>query len=97
MAWALKALDKVRVRTMTNAGISDRHAMWATRKDPAGLTGEQRTSLAGIASPTRPSIARICSKSASVHNYPAAPHEIGPMETSVDPNIPDRCRGRSRQ
>jgi transposase len=45
----MKALDKVRVRTMTRAGITDRHAMWATRKNPAGLTGEQRTSLAQIA------------------------------------------------
>ena len=45
----MKALDKVRVRTITTAGITDRHAMWATRKNPAGLTGEQRTSLAAIA------------------------------------------------
>lgn len=49
VAWAMKALDKVRVRTMTRAGISDRHAMWATRKNPPDLTGEQRTSLAQIA------------------------------------------------
>jgi transposase len=49
VAWAMKALDKVRVRTMTRAGITDRHAMWATRKNPHDLTGEQRTSLAGIA------------------------------------------------
>lgn len=49
MAWALKALDKVRVRTITKAGITDRHAMWAVRKNPADLTGEQRTSLAAIA------------------------------------------------
>ena len=49
VAWALKALDKVRVRTMTRAGIRDRHAMWAMRKNPADLTGEQRTSLAAIA------------------------------------------------
>jgi transposase len=44
-----KLLDKVRVRTMTTAGITDRHAMWATRKNPPDLTGEQRTSLAEIA------------------------------------------------
>jgi transposase len=49
VAWAMKALDKVRVRTMTRAGIHDRHAMWATRKNPPDLTGEQRTSLAEIA------------------------------------------------
>lgn len=49
VAWAMKALDKVRVRTMTHAGITDRHAMWATRKNPGDLTGEQRTSLAAIA------------------------------------------------
>ena len=48
VAWAMKALDKVRVRTMTKAGISDRHAMWAVRKNPADLTCEQRTSLASI-------------------------------------------------
>lgn len=47
--WALKALDTVRARTMTHAGIKDRHAMWATRKNPGDLTGEQRTSLAAIA------------------------------------------------
>ncbi len=44
----MKALDKVRGRTMTKAGISDRHAMWAVRKNPADLTCEQRTSLASI-------------------------------------------------
>lgn len=49
VAWALKALDKVRVRTMTRAGITDRNAMWAVRKNPPGLTTEQRTSLAAIA------------------------------------------------
>jgi transposase len=48
VAWALKALDKVRVRTMAKAGVRDRHAMWATRKNPADLTGEQKTSLAEI-------------------------------------------------
>jgi transposase len=46
--WTMKALDKVRVRTMTKAGVCDRHAMWATRKNPPELTGEQRTSLAEI-------------------------------------------------
>lgn len=49
VAWAMKALDKVRVRTMARAGIRDRHAMWAVRKNPPELTGEQRTSLAAIA------------------------------------------------
>ena len=53
VVWAMKALDKVRVRTMTRAGISDRHAMWATRKNPPDLTGEQRTSLAQIADTNR--------------------------------------------
>jgi transposase len=51
--WAMKALDKVRVRTMTKAGIRDRHAMWATRKNPPDLTGEQRSSLAAIADTNR--------------------------------------------
>lgn len=32
VAWAIKALDKVRVRTMARAGITDRHAMWATAR-----------------------------------------------------------------
>lgn len=50
VAWAMKALDKVRVRTMTRAGITDRHAMWAVRKNPPDLTTEQRTSLAQITS-----------------------------------------------
>jgi len=49
VAWAMKALDKVRARTMTQAGITDRHAMWAVRKNPTDLTGQQRTSLATIA------------------------------------------------
>lgn len=49
VAWAMKALDKVRTRTMTAAGITDRHAMWAVRKNPTDLSGEQRTSLATIA------------------------------------------------
>jgi len=49
VAWAMKALDRVRVPTMTKAGISDRHAMWAVRKNPPELTVEQRTSLAAIA------------------------------------------------
>lgn len=53
VAWAMKALDKVRVRTMTKAGIRDRHAMWATRKNPPDLTSEQRTSLAEIADTNR--------------------------------------------
>ena len=29
--------------------VRDRHAMWAVRNNPAGLTSEQRTSLAAIA------------------------------------------------
>lgn len=47
--WTMKALDKVRVRTMTRAGIRDRLAMWALRKNPPGLTTEQCTSLTEIA------------------------------------------------
>ncbi|KZS76533.1 hypothetical protein A4G29_03130 [Mycobacterium kansasii] len=34
VSWALKALDKVRARTMTRARIHDRHAMWATPRTP---------------------------------------------------------------
>lgn len=48
VAWTLKALDKVRVRTTAATGTRDRHAMWAVRKNPADLSGEQRTSLAAI-------------------------------------------------
>jgi transposase len=47
--WAMKALDKVRVRTFAQAGTKDRHAMWAVRKNPGDLSTEQRTSLASIA------------------------------------------------
>lgn len=49
VVWAMKALDKVRVRTVATAGTRDRHAMWAVRKNPADLSCEQRTSLASIA------------------------------------------------
>jgi len=41
VAWAMKALDKIRVRTTAAAGR-------AVRKNPADLSGEQRTSLATI-------------------------------------------------
>ena len=34
VAWAMKALDKVRRRTLAAEGGSDRHAMWAVRKNP---------------------------------------------------------------
>jgi transposase len=34
---------------MTKAAIRDGHALWATRKNSADLTGKQRTSLAEIA------------------------------------------------
>lgn len=44
----MKVLDKVRVRTGAAAGTRARHAMWAVRKNPADLSGEQRTSLASI-------------------------------------------------
>ena len=47
--WTMKALDKVRVRTLAAAGGKDKHAMWAVRKNPIDLTTEQRTSLATIA------------------------------------------------
>ena len=69
VAWAMKALDKVRVRTMTRAGITDRHAMWATRKNPAGLTGEQRTSLAQIAVTNKTLYRGICSKSSYARSF----------------------------
>jgi transposase len=46
--WAMKALDKVRRRTVAQAGTKDRNLMWAVRKNPKDLTGDQRTSLAGI-------------------------------------------------
>ncbi|WP_425271250.1 transposase [Mycobacterium gastri] len=49
VAWAMKALDKVWVCALARAGVRDRRAMWAVRKDPHDLTGAQRTSLAQIA------------------------------------------------
>ncbi len=48
VVWAMKALDKVRVRTTAATGHRDRHAMWAVRKNPTDLSGAQRTSLAAI-------------------------------------------------
>ena len=48
VTWAMKALDKVRTRTLVNSGARDRNLMWAVRKNPADLSGEQKTSLAGI-------------------------------------------------
>ncbi|KZS64506.1 transposase [Mycobacterium pseudokansasii] len=65
VAWAMKALDKVRVRTMTRAGITDRHAMWATRKNPPDLTGEQRTSLAAIADTKRHPVSGVSAQRAT--------------------------------
>ncbi|WP_122445311.1 transposase [Mycobacterium attenuatum] len=49
VAWPLKTPDKVRARTMTKAGVRDRHAIWTTRKNPPDVTCEQRTGLAEIA------------------------------------------------
>jgi len=47
--WAMKALDKVRARTVSAAGgRRDRYLMWATRKNPEDLTAGQATSLAGL-------------------------------------------------
>lgn len=46
--WGMKALDKVRVRTTASSGTRDRNLMWAVRKNPADLTGEQKTSVASI-------------------------------------------------
>lgn len=50
VAWAMKALDRVRVRTVAAAGggYRDRDLMWAVRKNPTDLTGEQRTTMAGL-------------------------------------------------
>ena len=48
VAWALKALDKVRVRTMTRRDPRSARDV-GDAQNPADLTGEQRTSLAAIA------------------------------------------------
>ena len=40
--WATKALDKVRRRTLEQAGDRDRNARWAVVKNPADLTADQR-------------------------------------------------------
>ena len=58
--WTMKALDKVRVRTLAAAGGKDKHAMWAVRKNPTDLTTEQRTSLATIAATNKALFGRIC-------------------------------------
>jgi len=45
----MKALDKVRTRTISAGGGSrDRNLMWAVRKNPADLNTDQRTTLAGL-------------------------------------------------
>ncbi len=47
--WAMKALDKVRTRTLaTQAGPRDRNLMWAVRKNPGDLTAGQKTTLAEL-------------------------------------------------
>src|SRR5664279_3990971 len=48
VAWVTKALDKVRRRTLEQAGGGDRNARWAVIKNPSALTPEQRGSLARI-------------------------------------------------
>jgi len=49
IAWAMKALDKVRTRTLaTQAGPRDRNLMWAVRKNPGDLTAGQKTTLAEL-------------------------------------------------
>jgi len=46
--WAMKALDKVRTRTLAAAGARDRNLMWAVRKNPVDLSADQKASLATI-------------------------------------------------
>lgn len=53
VTWTTQRAEQGPVRTMTETGLRDRHAMWATRKNPPGLTGEQRSSLAAIADTNR--------------------------------------------
>jgi transposase len=48
VAWATKALDKIRRRTLEQAGTTDRNARWAVIKNPGELTPDQRGSLARI-------------------------------------------------
>src|SRR5664279_5706137 len=48
VAWVTKALDKVRRRTLDQAGGGDRNDRWAVIKNPRDLTPEQRGSLARI-------------------------------------------------
>jgi hypothetical protein len=40
LAWAIKALDQMRVRTMIKAGITDRQAMWVVSKTSPDLSTE---------------------------------------------------------
>jgi transposase len=46
--WGTKALDKVRRRTLEQAGGRDRNARWAVIKNPGDLTPNQRGTLAKI-------------------------------------------------
>ena len=46
--WAMKALDKVRTRTLAAAGARDRNLMWAVRKNPVDLSADQKASQATI-------------------------------------------------
>ena len=48
VAWVTKALEKVRRRTVEQAGGKDRNARWAVIKNPPDLTDEQQLSLARI-------------------------------------------------
>jgi len=48
VAWVTKALDKVRRRTLDQAGGGNRNARWAVIKNPSDLTPEQRGILARI-------------------------------------------------
>ena len=70
VTWVTKALDKVRRRTLEQAGGGDRNARWAVIKNPSALTPEQRGSLARIKPRTPRCIGRICSRSNSARGSP---------------------------
>jgi len=97
--WAMKALDKVRVRTMAKAGITDRHAMWAVCKNPADLTGEQRTSLAVDHPHQHDPLPRVSAQRATAGNVSGqgrhGPPAVGRLVV-VGIAFPDPGNGRPR-
>jgi hypothetical protein len=56
VAWAIEGAGQGAGSTMTKAGITDRHAIRAVRKNRPDLSTEQRFSLAEIATTNKPDL-----------------------------------------